>query len=54
MGAPKKNPLEVKIPVSIGIKRKYAIALDEKCQELGLKKSILVESLIEQFLKDLK
>lgn len=53
MGRKKINPLDVKTPYSVGIKKKLAIAFDEKLEELGLNRSNTVESLIKQFLKDL-
>jgi metal-responsive CopG/Arc/MetJ family transcriptional regulator len=52
MARPRKDPLEVKIPMSIGIKKKLVIAFDAKIEELGLNRSNTMESLIEQFLQE--
>ena len=54
MPAPKKDPLEVKIPFPIGIRKKVTIAFDKRMGELSLNRSNTVESLMEQFLNDTK
>ena len=48
----KKNPLDVKIPMSFGIRRRTLMAFERKCDELGISKSVMVESLIEEFIRD--
>lgn len=54
MGRRKIDPLEVKEPYSVGIRRKVASAFDSKIQEFGLCRSTVVESLMEEFLNQFK
>ncbi len=54
MGGKRKPRLDVKIPRPYGITRRIAIEFEKKCEELGLPKSNVVESLMEQFLNDMK
>lgn len=54
MPAHKKPRNEVKIPFTVGVKRGTVIAFEKLMEDLDLNKSNTVESLMEDFLKQMK
>lgn len=51
MPAHKVPPMKKKIVFGVAIKREVVIAFENKCKELGINKSNLIESLMEEFIK---
>lgn len=50
MPYPKQHYLDKRVPDAFSIRRRTKFALEEKCKELGLSKSAIVEELINNFL----
>lgn len=52
MPAHKVPPMQKKIVFGVAISRGIVIAFEKKCIDLELNKSNVIESLMEEFLKD--
>lgn len=52
MGRPRKDYMEVKVPAIFGIRRKVKIEFEQKCDELGLNKSLVAEELLINFINE--
>lgn len=51
MPSPKAHPLDKKIPICFSLSRRTKIAFDKSCESLGVIPSNIVESLMNDFIK---
>ena len=54
MPAKKQNPLDKKVPFNKSIRQGLVIEFEKKCELLALDSNLLVESMLQGFLNNLK